>query len=192
MCFIKVGTPCYTDVAIDSSMKLQRGIPMHPTPIAANHRVAFDSLLARGAGGQGLRESIDDAKILTDVAGRIQYMNLAAEWLIGVRFEQTRGRPLNTRGLPYTEFFNLIDETSHESLNDLVAECVANDEALTLGNKVALVNSDGEEVPIGGSISPMRVQGFGTVGAIMAFRDATATRHLMGRIFDRDMDPIAR
>jgi PAS domain S-box-containing protein len=163
---------------------------MHPIPMATTGGVAFDLLLGHGA--QGLRESTDDAKILTDVAGRIQYMNLAAEQLIGVRFDQTRGRPLNTRGLPFTEFFNLIDEASHESLNGLVAECVANDGPLTLGNRVALVNSDGEEVPIGGSISPMRVQGFGTVGAIMAFRDATATRHLMGQIFDRDMDRITR
>jgi PAS domain S-box-containing protein len=157
---------------------------MHPIPNAANHRVAFDSLLARGAVAQGLPESVDDAKILTDVAGRIQYMNLAAEQLIGVRFEQTRGRPLNTRGLPYTDFFNLVDEASHESLNDLVAGCIANDESVTLGNKVALVNSDGKQTPIGGSISPMRLEGFGTVGAIMAFRDATATRHLMVRVFD--------
>jgi len=165
---------------------------MHPIPHAANYRVAFDSLIARGAVAEGLPESTDDAKILTDIAGRIQYMNLAAEQLVGIRFEQTRGRPLNTRGSPYTAFFNLIDETSHESLNSLVADCIASDEALTLGNNVALVNSAGERIPIGGSISPMRVQGFGTVGTIMAFRDATATRHLMDKVFDFDISRALR
>ncbi len=163
---------------------------MHPIPNVGNDRLTFDSMLAHGA-VQGLSESIDDAKILTDIAGRIQYMNLAAEQLIGIRFEQTRGRPLNTRGLPYTDFFNLIDEVSQKSLNGLVAACIANDETLTLGNKVALVNSEGEQIPIGGSISPMRVEGFGTIGAIMAFRDATATRHLMGRVFDLPISHVA-
>lgn len=159
---------------------------MQPISNTAKHGIALDSLFAGDAAAVGLRESAEDAKILTDVAGRIQHMNLAAEQLIGVRFERTRGRPLNTRGLPYTEFFDLIDEFSHGSLNDLIAQCVASDESIALGNNVALVNVDGEQIPIGGSIAPMRVEGFGTVGVIMAFRDATATRHLMGRVFDFD------
>ncbi len=150
---------------------------------AANYQLAFDSLIAKGATAQGLPESVEDAKILTDIAGRIQYMNLAAEQLIGIRFEQTRGRPLNTRGLCYTEFFKLVDEFSHASLHSMVDECIAKDESITLGNNAALVNAAGQQVPIGGSISPMRVEGFGTVGVIMAFRDATATRHLMGFVF---------
>lgn len=157
----------------------------------ASYRVAVDSLMARGAAALTLRESVEDAKILTDVAGRIQYMNFAAEQLLGIRFEQTRGRPLNTRGRPYTEFFDLVDESSHERLDGIIAACIASDESITLGNKVALLNRDGEQVSIGGSIAPMRVQGFGTVGVIMAFRDATATRHLMGQIFDVDINRIA-
>jgi PAS domain S-box-containing protein len=161
-----------------------RRIAMTAMTNAANSRVAVDSLVARGAAAFRSRESIEDAKILTDVAGRIQHMNLAAEQLIGVRFEQTRGRPLNTRGLPFTEFFNLVDEFSHEPLDSMIAACIASDESITLGNKVALVNKHGEQVSVGGSIAPMRVQGFGTVGVIMTFRDATATRHLVGRIFD--------
>lgn len=165
---------------------------MNPMTNTANFRAAFDSLATRGATAQGLPESSEEAKILTDMAGRIEYMNLAAEQLLGVRFEQTRGRPLNTRGLPYTEFFNLVDELSHDSLNKLINECISGDEPIALGNKVALVNGAGEQVPIGGSISPMRVEGFGTVGTIMAFRDATATRHMMGRIFDGDVNRIAR
>ncbi|MGI8739323.1 MAG: PAS domain-containing protein [Gammaproteobacteria bacterium] len=158
----------------------------------ASLRAAFDSLAPCNPAVQGMPESSEEAKILTDVAGRIEYMNLAAEQLLGVRFEQTRGRPLNTRGLPYTEFFNLIDELSHDSLNKLISECIAGDEPISLGNKVALVNGDGEQVPIGGSISPMRVEGFGTVGTIMAFRDATATRLMVGRIFDGDANLSAR
>jgi PAS domain S-box-containing protein len=158
---------------------------MHPIPSAANYRVAFDSLIVRDA-AVGLPESSEDAKILTDLAGRIQYMNLAAEHLLGVRFERTRGRPLNTRGLPFQTFFKLIDEDSAECLNGLVTDCIASDEPCTLGNNVALVNANGDRIPIGGSISPMRIQGFGTVGAIMSFRDATATRHLMGTVFDFD------
>src|SRR5829696_2967297 len=66
-----------------------------------NYRAAVDSMMAHGAAALRLGESAEDAKILTDVAGRIQYMNLAAEQLLGIRFEQTRGRPLNTRGRPY-------------------------------------------------------------------------------------------
>lgn len=165
---------------------------MHPTPYTANHRVAFDALLAGGAAAAPLRESAEDAKIFTDTAGRIQHMNLAAEQLIGVRFERTRGRPLNTRGLPYTEFFDLVEESYNQSLNDLIAQCVASDEVVTLGNNAALVNVDGEHVPIGGSIAPMRVEGFGTVGVIMAFRDVTATRHLMARVFEFDVKRAAR
>ncbi|HEX2244677.1 MAG TPA: PAS domain-containing protein [Gammaproteobacteria bacterium] len=156
---------------------------MNPMSNATNYHVAVDSFLARSA-ALGLRDSVEDAKILTDTAGRIQYMNLGAEQLLGVRFEQTRGRPLNTRGLPFTEFFNLIDECSHESLDGMIAECLARDATITLGNRVALINKKGEQVSIGGSLSPMRVQGFGTVGVIMTFRDATPTRHLMGRVFD--------
>jgi PAS domain S-box-containing protein len=160
---------------------------MNPISNAANYRLAYDSLIPRGDISEGLPESIEDAKILTDVAGRIQYINLEAEQLLGVRFDQTRGRPLNTRGLPYTAFFNLIDETSCKSLNGLVDECLANDESLTLGNTVALVTGDGNKIPVGGSISPMRIEGFGTVGTIMTLRDATATRHMMDRIFDLDI-----
>jgi PAS domain S-box-containing protein len=165
---------------------------MRPIFHTANHRVVFDALLASGAEAARLRESAEDAKIFTDTAGRIQHMNQAAEQLIGVCFERTRGRPLNTRGLPCTEFFNLVEEAHHQSLNHLITQCIATDEVITLGNSAALVKVDGEHVPIGGSIAPMRVEGFGTIGVIMTFRDATATRHLMGRVFDSDVNPTAR
>jgi len=111
-------------------------------------------------------ESIGDAVITTDQAGRIQYMNPVAEILSGCQQSEALGVALE-------HVFGMGNEHNLRLNRELVRRCMREDRMLTF-NKPALVKT-----PVGGEswvqclLSPIHGPVNTTVGAVIILRDIT-------------------
>jgi PAS domain S-box-containing protein len=113
--------------------------------------------------------SIGDAVIVTDVHGRVTFMNPVAETLTGWRLAETAGRPL-------AEAFRIVDEASRQPAESPIDRVLRDGGVVGLASRTLLVRRDGAERPIDDSGAPVR-DGFGTaVGVVVVFRDVTEHR----------------
>jgi PAS domain S-box-containing protein len=108
--------------------------------------------------------SIGDAVIVTDVAGRITFLNEVAEQLTGWRAGEAHGRPCS-------EIFHIINEESRQAVESPVEKVLRLGTVTGLANHTLLIRKDGAELPIDDSGSPIREGSGATRGAVLVFRD---------------------
>ncbi|MEX2221445.1 MAG: GAF domain-containing protein [Candidatus Rokuibacteriota bacterium] len=113
--------------------------------------------------------SIGDAVIVTDRAGRITFMNVAAERLTG-------WSEADARGLDLPQVFVIVNEQSRAPVESPVARVLREDRVVALPDGTVLLRRDGEERAIDDSGAPVRNRAGGTVGAVLVFRDLTERR----------------
>ncbi|MFA5907729.1 MAG: PAS domain S-box protein [Vicinamibacterales bacterium] len=114
-------------------------------------------------------QSIGDAVMATDTAGRITQMNPIAE--------QLTGWPLSEAlGLPVAEVFHIINATTRQPADSPVGEVLASGGPHELANHTALVARDGTERAIADSAAPIRDAGGRLLGVVLVFRDETEAR----------------
>ena len=117
-------------------------------------------------------KSIADAVITTDAAGRITFLNAAAEKLSG--WPQA-----DALGLSYPEVFHIIDEASRAVPPDRVAAALAEGASGTFSNHTLLIGRDGAETHIEHSVAPIgqttRAEG---VGCVIVFSDVSDRKEL--------------
>ncbi|MFW5882452.1 MAG: PAS domain S-box protein [Planctomycetota bacterium] len=112
-------------------------------------------------------ESIGDAVIATDAAGRVSMMNAVAEQLTGWPQSEAAGRPL-------TEVFHIINAETRQRCEDPVAKVLATGRIVGLANHTALIARDGSERQIADSAAPIRPDGSTMIqGVVLVFRDVT-------------------
>jgi diguanylate cyclase (GGDEF)-like protein/PAS domain S-box-containing protein len=93
-------------------------------------------------------ESIGDAVFVTDAAGLIDYLNPAAEELLGLKAQATVGRA-------FSEVVKFHHDTSGETMQSPVALCLQNHAVTKLGDNAALVNAAGETISVDDSAAPI-------------------------------------
>jgi len=113
--------------------------------------------------------SIGDAVIATDAAGRITFINPVAESLTGWRAEDAIGRPIPS-------VFRIVNEQTGEALEEPVAAVLRAGRAVPLANHTALVAKDGRRVPIEDSAAPITDAAGRVIGVVLVFHDVTAKR----------------
>jgi diguanylate cyclase (GGDEF)-like protein/PAS domain S-box-containing protein len=117
-------------------------------------------------------DSIAEAIITTDVAGKIGYMNPAAERLTGARFADALGKSLD-------DIVNLVDETDRHLLTDPVRQTLTTGAPVSLGRRALLVSrANSVERSIELSASPMRNAAKQVVGTVLLLHDVTELRGL--------------
>ena len=114
-------------------------------------------------------ESIGDAVIATDVAGRVSYMNPVAEALTGWSRADARGCLLD-------RVFRVVNEFTREPVESPVAKVMREGGVVGLANRTLLIARDGSERPIDDSGAPIRDAAGALMGVVLVFRDATARR----------------
>lgn len=114
-------------------------------------------------------QSIGDAVIATDAAGRVAFMNPVAEALTGWRENEARGRDLG-------EVFHIIHGDTREAMESPVARVLRGGETTGLSPHALLVARDGRETPIDDSSAPIRGDGGAIVGVVLVFRDVAERR----------------
>jgi PAS domain S-box-containing protein len=114
--------------------------------------------------------SLGDAVIATDEAGRVRYINPVAQHLTGWDdYMEARGRALG-------EVARLIDERTHNELTDPVEIVRRAEKAQGLPNQFVLSSRTGLQYPIEMSGAPIRDDHGQLVGVVLVFRDATHRR----------------
>ena len=113
--------------------------------------------------------SIGDGVIACDPHCRVELMNPVAEHLTGWPQAEARGRSI-------TEVFPLINEETHQPMEDPVTKVKREDRIVLLANHAMLRRRDGREIPIADSGAPIRGQGGEMQGVVMVFRDVSAER----------------
>jgi len=110
--------------------------------------------------------SIGDAVIATDTAGRITHMNPTAERLTAWKLEDALGQPLS-------EVFRIINAQTRLAAVNPVQKVMERGEVVGLANHTALLSRDGREYQIADSAAPIRDAADQIVGVVLVFSDVT-------------------
>jgi len=108
--------------------------------------------------------SIGDGVIVTDLHGRITFLNTVAEELTGWKLSAAQGQRLPT-------VFRIINEETRVPVENPADKVLRLGTVVGLANHTILVARDGREIPIDDSGAPVR-EADGTVhGVVLVFRD---------------------
>ena len=118
-------------------------------------------------------QSIGDAVISTDAAGRIEYMNPVAENLTGWNADEAREHAIG-------DVLNLVSEQKHEPLENPLLRALGRGEgrAESAGDTSVLVTRSGQEIAIQESAAPICDRQGRMIGAVIVFHDVTKERRL--------------
>jgi diguanylate cyclase (GGDEF)-like protein/PAS domain S-box-containing protein len=130
-------------------------------------------------------ESIGEGVVTTDNDGRIDYMNRAAENIIGVNRDDATGHRVG-------ELFTLVDDSDRRSLGDPVERCLSMRRRVNMGRRAVMVTHDGEhEHSVELSASPIRGPGDSISGAVVVFHDVGELRGLTRKMsYQAAHDPM--
>lgn len=132
---------------------------------------AENSLFEEKERAQVTLDSIGDAVITTDIAGRIHYLNPVAERLTGWYTAEVAG-------LPLVQVFKVINETSRASVRNPVQLVLEHGKTVALANHSVLICRDGTEVPIEDSGAPIRDRNGTIVGVVLVFHDVSVAHDM--------------
>jgi diguanylate cyclase (GGDEF)-like protein/PAS domain S-box-containing protein len=142
---------------------------------------ALGSMIDRAAHAEALFEekeraqvtlnSIGDAVLSCDVAGRVTYLNKVAERLTGWTGEKAEGRPIE-------DVFRIVDATTRAPIPSPMAMAIREDRTVLLAPNSVLIRDDGVEAAIEDSAAPIHDRHGRVTGAVMVFHDVSTTRAL--------------
>jgi diguanylate cyclase (GGDEF)-like protein/PAS domain S-box-containing protein len=137
------------------------------------HRKSLETSLGRGKLQARITlESIGEGVITTDRNGTIDYMNEAAEQLIG----GTRSAGIGKR---LTDLISLVDEIDRSTLGDPVAKCLSERRRVNLGRRAFLLSKQAErEFSTELTASPIRAPDSQVAGCVVIFHDVSELRGL--------------
>ncbi len=137
------------------------------------HRKSLETSLGRGKLQARITlESIGEGVITTDRSGLIDYMNEAAEQLIGGLRSAGIGKQL-------LDLISLVDEIDRSSLGDPVAKCLSERRRVNLGRRAFLLSKQAErEFSTELTASPIRGPDGQIAGCVVIFHDVSELRGL--------------
>jgi diguanylate cyclase (GGDEF)-like protein/PAS domain S-box-containing protein len=129
-----------------------------------------DALYKEKARAEIALNSISDAVICTDMSGRIDYLNIAAENMTGWSREEARG-------LPIAEVFRSINGVTRKPPERHPVELVLlRDEPMGLAADTVLARRDGSEAAIEDSASPIHDWNSKLTSVVIVFHDVSAAQ----------------
>jgi len=151
-----------------------------------SHRKSLEVSLSRSKRqAQYTLESIGEGVITTGNDGRIDYMNLSAESLIGTSRDDAAGHKIG-------ELFSLVDDSDRRPLGDPVDRCLSMRRRVNMGRHAVMVSHDGEhEHSVELSASPIRGPGESISGTVVVFHDVGELRGLTRKMsYQATHDPM--
>jgi diguanylate cyclase (GGDEF)-like protein/PAS domain S-box-containing protein len=126
-------------------------------------------LNAKKAHSSFILNSIGDAVVSTDENGKINYLNLSAQNLIGWSMKEALGR----RAM---DVLRILDADTRELVPDYLDKAITTDRTLYLPKDCLFLRRDGSEFPIEDSVAPIHDNRGQTIGAVIVFRDVSAAQ----------------
>src|SRR5688572_10486563 len=133
------------------------------------HRATEAALFNEKARAVATLDSIGDAVISTDLAGRVTYVNAAAERMTGWRLKEAAGQR-------FEHVFRIIDGVTRQSRPSPMDLAVRLNETVGLTVNCVLIRRDGSECPIEDSAAPIHDRRGQVTGAVLVCRDVRAAR----------------
>ena len=117
-------------------------------------------------------ESLSAGVVTTDALGRVDYLNRAAEHLLGQVLEDVAGHS-------FAEVASIVDEPERKPIADPVHQCLASGAPVSLGRRtLVLSRADNVEHSIDVSVAPIRDESDQLTGAVVLMQDVTEQRGL--------------
>jgi diguanylate cyclase (GGDEF)-like protein/PAS domain S-box-containing protein len=137
------------------------------------HRKSMEASLGRSKlQARVTLESIGEGIVTTDTQGIIDYMNEAAEQLIGTVRSAGIAKRLG-------DLIALIDESDRETLGDPVAQSLAERRRVSLGRRALMLSKQSDrEFSVELTASPIRAPNGEVAGCVAIFHDVTEVRGL--------------
>jgi diguanylate cyclase (GGDEF)-like protein/PAS domain S-box-containing protein len=115
--------------------------------------------------------SIGDAVIVTDVAGRVQYLNPVAEKFLDCEDADVRDMELSA-------LCRIVDEADRQVPIDLVRTCLERGVVVRSRSDCLFTRRDGREFAVEHSAGPIRDRHGNVIGVVLALRDVSEMRRL--------------
>jgi diguanylate cyclase (GGDEF)-like protein/PAS domain S-box-containing protein len=117
-------------------------------------------------------DSIGEGVVTTDLEGKIDYVNGAAEFMLGCGQSAALGARL-------LELVTLVDEADRKPLGDPVSRCLTEGSRIDLGRRTLMVSTKtGEEHSIELTAAPIRTEGRAIIGVVLLMHDVSEIRGL--------------
>jgi diguanylate cyclase (GGDEF)-like protein/PAS domain S-box-containing protein len=117
-------------------------------------------------------DAMGESVITVDAEGHIDYINHAAESLLGQAFDRVVGKS-------FLDVASLVDETDRRSLGDPIRKALATGGRVTMGRRAVLVPAmGGNERSVEISVTPLRLEGKEIVGLVLVLHDTSELRGL--------------
>jgi diguanylate cyclase (GGDEF)-like protein/PAS domain S-box-containing protein len=120
--------------------------------------------------------SIGDAVITTDALGVLEFLNPAAERLVGRSLSDAVGKPLR-------EVLLLAADATGAAAESPVDRCLREGHAVSGGEQYSLSRPDGVSVAVGYSVAPIRGRDGAVTGVVLVLRDVSEQRRMTRRLF---------
>ena len=120
-------------------------------------------------------ESIGDAVVVTDAAGRIEFINPRALELTGLELEDALGRQV-------ADAIPMVNEESGAAVTSPIELALRRNKVIALDNHTAIARADGSRVAIRDTAAPIRSATGQVQGGVLVFQDETERRRLMQRL----------
>jgi diguanylate cyclase (GGDEF)-like protein/PAS domain S-box-containing protein len=132
---------------------------------------AEQAIFAEKERAQVTLQSIGDAVISTDAAGRIEYINPVAESLTAWTLAEARGQPIGA-------VLRLVNELTREPIENSLTGALGRHESGAPADHSVLITRAGQEVAIQESAAPICDRAGQVIGAVVVFHDVTRERRL--------------
>lgn len=153
-------------------IEYQGGPALLLTLIEMSPRAAVASLARARPTAWATLDSLGEGVLTTDVSGRIDYLNQAAEQLIGTPASEALGKA-------FAEVITLVDEADRRSLGDPVRQCLTTQARVTVGRRGMLIARAGlDERSVELTASPLKDARGELAGVTVLVRDVTELRGL--------------
>lgn len=120
-------------------------------------------------------QSIGDAVIVTDSAGKVTFLNPVAEKLTQQTQEKAIHKPLN-------EIFRIVNEDTRLPVESPFDKVMRLGTVVGLANHTALLRDDGTEISIDDSGAPIRDKNGKILGVVLVFRDVTEQKEILNTL----------
>ncbi len=133
------------------------------------------SLRAEKERAQVTLASIGDGVVRTDAEGHVDFLNPAAERLLGSTLAQVQGKPVS-------DVYKVVDERTGLDRPNVVGKCLASRRVVEPGAASLLVRRDGSEFSVRESAAPIVDRDGQLVGAVLVVTDVSPLRTLQRRM----------
>ena len=119
--------------------------------------------------------SIGDAVISTDIHGRIEFINHAAELLLGYTLDEVYGKQ-------FSQIFVLVDDNDASSIKKPVEYCLNTANVGNISETAILLHHNGRSIPINSNASRIHNSSDQLIGVVLVLRDISKERKLVKKI----------